>query len=323
MQKHNIEELVREELRNQYLKEEESGEFRGELYADYRDEISEETAGEILEASDPEMEFYEKLGEWYDDAGWSAKTELIDSVKNVLEKTHELTEEDKDEIEEYIRDNVWFDAPAEHFLDQELCVNIMLDTGDGNYDFTLNSLYPCWYGREGEKYEDKASLIWLAKQQGYGKRELRKALEQGDMADPHGFLESCRVELANLPSHMSTVTFLVKMTFRQLLELHTAMKWRNAQGVKYDASMYPYCGYIVLDKSTMCGLYDSWAGGGSVLEIQLEKDVRVPIKYIWRAVPDGAKTYGYQVGDVYGMCRSAWKNTLKELHLPSKMREVG
>ena len=101
-----------------------------------------------------------------------------------------------------------------------------------------------------------------------------------------------------------------------------AIQWRERQdGRKYDPKEYPNCGYIVLDKRTMCGLYDPWGGGGSVLEVQLEKDVRIPIKYIWQAIPDEAKGHGYQVGDVYGMCGSAWQETLKEMHFTKKMKE--
>ena len=49
---------------------------------------------------------------------------------------------------------------------QEFFVNIMLDTGDGNYDYTLNSAYPCWYGQYDARLDEKSSLLWLARQQG-------------------------------------------------------------------------------------------------------------------------------------------------------------
>ncbi len=328
MDKEKLERLVVEELRSQYLKEED-GEFRGEIYADYRDEMEGSTAGEIVDSDDPWMEFYDKLDEWYLDCGWSYKNELIKEVKQSLDRDVQnfpdgLSSEDEGFVEEYIRDHVWYDAPADHYLDQDMYVNIMLDTGDCNYDFVLNgSVYPCWYGGDQHILDQKAAIVWLANQQGYTKTQLQNALKDGDMADPKGFLQSMRVELANLPSHMSTLTFLVRMTFRQLLELNEAMKWRDkTYGRLYDTKKYPYCGYIVLGKETMCGLYDPWGGGGSVLEVELERDVKLPIKYIWLAIPDEAKGHGYQVGDVYGMCGSAWRDTLKEMRLPKKMKEA-
>ena len=325
-----LKELILEELRGTYLEELGGipGYFIGQIYADYRDEMDAKTAGAILQSEEPEQTFRERLEEWYWESEIWYKNDLISDVIAAIwsdenEFPDGLTDEECEYIEDFIRDHVGFAFPEDHFLDQDMCVNIMLDTGDCNYDFTLNGVYPCWYGQYREKLDDKAAIVWLAKQQGYTKTQLKKALNEGDMADPRGFLESLRVELANLPSHMSTLTFLVRMTFRDLLALHEAIKWRERQGGrKYDPKEYPYSGYIVLDKRTMCGLFDPWAGGGSVLEIELEKDVRIPVKYIWAAVVDGTKIYGYDVGDVYGMCESAWMDTLKEMHFPKKMKEA-
>ncbi|MBQ6403313.1 MAG: hypothetical protein IJI27_05355 [Oscillospiraceae bacterium] len=319
-----------ENLRSRFdLKEDKAGDcFYGEIYSDYRDEIDEKTAGEILKSEDPDTAFEEKLDSWYGDYEWRIKDDLCNEIQAKLENDKDnfpngLSDEQKELVNSFIMDSVWFNYPRDHFLKQELCVNIMLDTGDGNYDYSLNSVYPCWYGRYGDRIDDKAGIVWLAKQQGYTKTKLWKALKDGDMADPKGFLESMRVELANLPSHMATVTFLVKMTFEQLLELNKALKWREKDGRCYDAREYPQCGHIVLGKETMCGLYDPWSGGGSVLEIQLKKDVRLPIKYIRCALPDeGGYPHEYSIGRVYGMCMSAWKNTVKEISLPRKLSEA-
>lgn len=138
------------------------------------------------------------------------------------------------------------------------------------------------------------------------------------MADPKGFLQSMRVELANLSSAMSTVTFLVELTLEQLIELNRLIRLQDRNGVHYDARENPYCGYIIIDKSTETGLYDPWNGGGSVFEIQLEKDVKLPIKYIRSALPDGGD--GHSVGSVYGMCGSAWtRGGVKTIHAPVKL----
>lgn len=318
-----LENLILDALRATYLKETEEGYFVGEIYADYRDELGGRTAGEIIDADHPTDTFWEKLSDWYFESEWWYKDDLVSDIKRKLERTQELDDEDEEYLVDYVRERVCFEYPADHFLDEEMYVNIYLDTGDCNYDFVLNSAYPCWYGRSEDRLHDRAGIVWLAKSQGYNKTQLWKALKDGDMADPKGFLQSMRVELANLPSHMSTVTFLVKMSFRQLLELNEAIRWRERQGGrKYDPKDYPHCGYIVLGKDTMCGLFDPWGGGGSVLEVQLERDVKVPIRYIWMAIPDEAKGHGYQVGDVYGLCGSAWQDTLKEMHFPKKMLEA-
>lgn len=302
------------------------GTFEMEIYADYRDEMDNKTAGVICQSSTPWLALWEKMQEWYFEAECAYRSELENELRCKLESDdgpypEGLSDEEECEFESAVDDLVYWTYPEEHFLKQEFYVNIMLDTGDGNCDFTLNSPYPCWYGQYEARLDEKSSLLWLARQQGYTKTQLWKALREGDMADPKGFLESCRVECANLPSHMATMTFLVKMTLEKLIELNRCIRLQNRNGHFYDASKNPYCGYVTLSKDTMCGLFNPWSGGGSVLEIQLEKDVKLPIRYIWSALPDGCG-HGYSVGSVYGMCGSAWQDTLVKITMPKNIDEM-
>lgn len=299
------------------------GTYRCEIYADYRDEMDNKTAIKILEAGEPMETFWDILDEWYGCCRWELEDELEKEVRDKL--TDEdgpypdgLSDEDDDALRDVLLELVHYDLPIDHYLEQTFYVDIMVDTGDGNYDYTLNAAYPCWYGTYGAPIDDRAGIVWLARTQGYTRGRLQRALRQGDMADPKGFLESMRVELANLPSAMSTVTFLVELTLEQLIELNRLIKLQDRYGHYYDSREKPYCGYIVIDKDTMTGLYDPWCGGGSVLEVQLEKDVKLPVKYIRSALPDGGD--GYSVGEVYGMCGSAWKNGgVKIIHAPVKL----
>ena len=126
-----------------------------------------------------------------------------------------------------------------------------------------------------------------------------------------------RVEVANIASHMNTVTFLVEMSLSDLMELNRLIRLQDRNGHFYDSRKNPYCGYIILEKDTVTGLYDPWQGGGSVFEIQLERDVKLPVKYIRSALPDGGD--GYAVESVYGMCGSAWtQGGVKMIHAPLK-----
>lgn len=202
-------------------------------------------------------------------------------------------------------------------LDPKQKINT-LSKGMRMNDYTLNSVHPCWYGAYNEPIDARAGIAWLAKTQGYTKGRLRRVLCKGDMANPNSFLESMRVELANLSSAMSTVTFLVELTLAQLLELNRLIKLQDRNGRHYDSSENPYCGYIIIDKNTETGLYDPWNGDGSVFEIQLERDVKLPIKYIRSTLPDGGD--GYSIGSVYGMCGSAWTSGgVKTIHAPVKL----
>lgn len=299
------------------------GTFRYEIYADYRDEMDVKTAIKILESKEPMEVFWDTLDEWYRDYRWTLEDELEETVRSKLTAEDGpypdgLSDGDDEALRDVLLEMVCFDLPIDHYLKQTFPVDIMVDTGDGNCDYTLNAAYPCWYGAYGAPIDDRAGIVWLAKTQGYTRGRLQRALRQGDMTDPKGFLESMRVELANLPSAMSTVTFLVELTLEQLIELNRLIKLQDKDGRHYDSRENPYCGYIILDKDTMTGLYDPWQGGGSVLEIQLEKDVKLPIKFIRSALPDGGD--GWPVGEVYGMCGSAWKRGgVKLIHAPVKL----
>ena len=303
------------------VERQEDGTFSYEIYADYRDEMDDRTAIRILQSEDPMQSFWEQLDEWYQDYQWTLESELESTIKDKLltgPYADGISGEDYDRIHNMIQEMVWFKLPADHFLKQSFRVNIMVDTGDGNYDYTLNSAYPCWYGTCGVPIDPKAGIAWLAKTQGYTRGRLKRALRKGDVANPKGFLESMCAELANLSTAMSTVTFLVELTLEQLMELNRLIRLQDREGVHYDSRENPYCGYIVLDKATETGLYDPWNGGGSCFEIQLEKDVKLPVKYIRSALPDGGD--GHSVGSVYGMCGSAWTSGgVKTIHAPVKL----
>lgn len=289
-----------------------------EIYCDYNDEFSDSTIAEFMKSENPRQEMEEKLFEYsidYDD-GW-----LRSMIKEKIGS--EVYDENYDEINEFLNECTCFYYPEDHF-NKDVYVNIMVDTGDGNHDFVMNSILNYCNYYTGAKLQQESSICWLAKQQGK-KLKLDKAIhkvkhccETRDFTEREifedKFVESVIQELENLPNHMSTLTFLVKIPLFQLFELHEAIKAEEHLNKAYDTRENRGTGHIVISKNAMCGLFSPWNGGGSVLEIELEKDVNLPIKYIFSAMPDGAKTYGYDVGDTYGLCGSAWRGEVKEIH---------
>ena len=315
-----IKQIVRETIENKMCawQKKPDGYYHEEIYADYRDEMEDSTLKEIMASEDPEQTFYEKMFEWYQDAEWEIERNLLEAVVASIETAAPTETYDEDEIKDEIRELVSIDYPYEHFLKQEFCVNIFVDTGDGNYDYVLNCVYPHYNGRYGETINDRASIVWLARQQGYTKTELNKALREGDIKDPKGFLESMRQEVINHGSHMGILTFLARMTLEEILELNELLKLQDRNGKKYAAEERPYCGYILIDKKAECGLYDPWGGGGSILELQLEKDVRLPIRFIRSATVDGGD--GCSIRNVYGTDSSIYReDVVKKIHAPKKV----
>ena len=323
MNRKKLEARVEKVLKQEYSHLKTDDGYEVEIYADYRDEMDAATATEILEANHPRQTFFEKLQEWY----WQVEIEhrdgVIDKVKEILENDERLfpdgmSETDEETVTEYVKERVYATYPEKHYLKQEFYVNITLDTGDGNYDFIHNATRPCWYGQYTDKLHDTASILWLARQQGYTKRQLWKVLSadsKDDVADQGSFLLSMRQEVANCCSQCQQLHFLVKMTFEECIELNALIKLQDRNGKHYDTRKNPYCGYIVLEKSTETGLYDRWNGSGSIFEIELDKDVRIPIRFIDRALPD-SNSNQRSLSRVYGMCRSVWRETLLKIHGP-------
>lgn len=286
--KEAIREQIQNILREEFGGYEENGVFNAKIDADYRDVMCTDVALQILNDEHPFDAFYNMMQEWYSCLEWEMQDAVVDQIAEKLDDV------DRDIINEILSEILYFDYPCDHFLQQKFPVDILIDTGDGNYDFVLNSVYPSYNGDYEADIDDSASLVWLAETQGYTKKQLWHALQQGDISDPNGFLESVRVEVANETGHMNILVFLVELTLEQLIELQ-----------QYISDPEKRDGYLVVDKKTMTGLYDPWYGGGSVLGIDLEKDVKIPFKYIRSVLPDGGD--GYEIGNIYGMCDSAWR----------------
>ena len=110
---------------------------------------------------------------------------------------------------------------------------------------------------------------------------------------------------------MTALTFLVQM------DLNTAIniieKQKEALKGKVYNEYHPNevkgapLGYITLSKDTTCGLFDTWNGGGSLMEIELEKDVKLPLHLIDRIDTDGT------IQSAYGLCDDCWGDDIKEV----------
>lgn len=127
----------------------------------------------ICEDKHPREKFYELLDEWYQECSWDYEDGVI---KRVLadEDVAKLVENlDEDEVRELIRDQFYVKYPEKHFLKEDVLVDLVLDTGDMNYDFVSNTIGG-HYNVCDASIPEESSLLWLARQQGYKKSELKK-----------------------------------------------------------------------------------------------------------------------------------------------------
>ena len=302
-----LDELVKDYLEENYTWcKKDDGNYHFEIYADYRDEIDDATAQEILNNDYPRDILIEKLWDYYQESEWDIIDNLVDNFKRKVNP--ELLEDDDiiedgyiddGDIREEFMDIIYVDYPVDWAEDQEFCFNIIVSNGDDNYDFCLNEYIVDEDGNVNENAE-KSGLVWLAKQQGYTLGQVVEVLKDDDIAEPKTFLETVLQEVAN-GYGCEALTFCVKMTLGQAIALKEKMKSSPN-------------GSIVIDKRAECGLFDPWAGGGSVLEIACEKDIEIPFKNIWKFYIDARRSNRYDsIHNVYGTDDSIWRDCLKEI----------
>lgn len=303
----DIKELVMDYLaENHAWEKKDDGFYHFDIYVDYRDEIDDSTAQEILNNDYPYDTLIEKLWDWYQESEWDIIDDLVDDFNEkvdpeLLEDANIIADGNLDDgmIREEFMNAVDVDYPIDWAEDQEFCFNIIVSNGDDNYEFCLNEYIVDEDGNVNEDAE-KSGLVWLAKQQGYTLDQVVEALKDDDIAEPKTFLETVLQEVAN-GYGCEALTFCVKMTLGQAIALKEKMK-SNPNGS------------IVIDKKAECGLFDPWAGGGSVLEIACEKDIEIPFKNIWKFYIDERRSSRYDsIHNVYGTGDSIWRDCLKEI----------
>ena len=267
-------------LRRQWGVEEEGGCFYTELFADYRDELGKRDLQDIVDSDDPWEAFYDWLDSAYNEAVDQAWFNLASECAEDLEIEHETAWE-------FLTEMVEVRLPEQHFLDQEIHVDILVDTGDANYDFICNNIAPAWGGCDPDEAHAEASIFWLAGQQGYCMERVTAALKGEETEST--FLRSLVREVENEAGSINVLTFLCTMTLGQWIEVREAGKK----------------GALRIEKDAVCGLFDPWSGAGSVLDLELEHDVVLPIELVHEITPDVC-LYRYGVDEVYGLVGKAW-----------------
>lgn len=267
-----------------------------EIYADYRDTLDKSVIKEIFSSDNPRKHFADMIMSAFEIPFGEAQDYIIGEIQSKWSSTKFPYDKYKDDIEDWVSEHISIIYPTNHYLNQNVCVDIVVDTGDANYDFVSNCVYPHYNGNIDDGVPNEASILWLAKQQGYKKTNLIHALKHPESTGSK-LLKSIRREVLNCTSHMNALVFLVKMTLEELFDLY-----------EKNNNIYQ-TGSIMLKKNSVCGLYDAWSGAGSLLDIELEQDVILPIRYIHSVTPD-CLMQQYNIAEVYGVSSNLWAPTI-------------
>lgn len=111
-------------------------------------------------------------------------------------------------------------------------------------------------------------------------------------------------------------------------ELENTTNFMNTLTILADVSMRDYCSLIqpdqelILPKDIILGVFNPWLGGGSTLDIALEKDLIMPSSMIWSVQVEGAQMDSqYSVDSVYGLTTGAWKSGLTVRDTKSNVKD--
>ena len=263
------------------------------MYADYRDELSDEQAAQIVTSAHPYETFFELLDDGYMAAYDEYSIELESEFQDWCnERGYDFTIDDLREADVYINEFVSIEPDYDHYLDQDFYCRLIVDNGDSNYDFTCNPNQD-----NNFTIEDGAGIIWLGEQVGYTREQMQAALDQlnsdaeivDDFTNSDKFLDSLIHEAANAYG-CPALTFLCKLSLRELIQC------------KEDHAS------VTVDFNGMgCGFFDGLNGGGSVLELEPPvKSITIPNDKIFDVVPDVRCNGMYSVDEVYGLWKGAY-----------------
>lgn len=288
------------------------------IYIDYRESLDNrlDTIEKCIREKSADT-LYEAMDTWFYDQELTQVELVMKDLKKELVKTgYKKWEAEKffEENEEQIKDVIFSRNDSDPLKD------LIRNTGKIPVRIELLSNYDCinshWLESSGGyRYEQsyfgdmvdalrlnphKVKMILLAKGEkaiGYFPNKYsRNGKEQVSYEQFHEELENSTCG-ANLLTYVSTVDVgeLIESDFN-LTE-------------------------IIVPKGNMCGLYSSMQGGGSILEMELKRDVKLklsPETYpFFRLFIDKSNgSYDYSIKDVYGICDSFYGNPLQIVSQP-------
>lgn len=314
----------------------ESGVFCIDLYADYSDTnegllqlaydnrlIAADSAAEHTSLQDI---LCAKISEYYEQTIRQMEDDII--CKAGFAPSSEKAEQ----LREYLWNAYSFRVPYDHYLDQHMRVNLMLGTPEElNLDFgAIHETREALTGQMDPEeltasLQQNTALRWLVEQQGYTMEDLQKTM--------HDYIQCFYGESENVNlSHEAKTSVFHKIHSFFLStvceELENTTNFMNTLTILADVSTYDFCALIqpdqelVLPKDTILGVFNPWLGGGSTLDITLEKELVLPSSMIWNVQVEGALMENqYSVDSVYGLNAGAWKGGLTVRDAKSNVKD--
>jgi len=257
---------------------------------------------------------YEAIDEWYQDSPFYEFESLDKDLVSDICSKFEIEEDEAEELLEEYRDEI-----NDHYYsvdDSTVLKDLIRNTSSVEVRIPLYSNYDCINSHYFEGgYSYKESYF-------------------GDMVDVLN-LNPAKVKKLLVENDVEVYGSFPNYKHREGKELVSyADFWQELENSSCGANLLVFTGLLNLQdlldkdfkvveltipKGNNCGLFSSTYGGGSVLEMELQRDFKIKLdvprkkgltKYdTFDLLIDDAN--GYSIDSVYGMCRSFWKNEIK------------
>ena len=266
------------------------------VWVDYNDNLDNcrDTIQKCLEERSCES-LWEKVDEWYSDAEWEAVREIVSKLKDECIRFHDFGEE---EVEEFFEEHE--DEIREEIYDRndaDTLKELLKNTDDIPVRIEMLSNYDCinsnWLeSQEGYRYKesyfgDMIDALNLNPAKVYGRFPDKKYRDGKEQVSYEQFYQ----ELINSCCGANLLTYIGKVSLQELYDAGFSLK------------------EVIIPKGNCCGIFSSMYGGGSLLEMELRKDVRLKLEvrdyhgFRFRIDNERSK-YECSIKHVYGVCDS-------------------
>lgn len=277
---------------------------------------------EAVHENKPKQECLDALG---NEADWNVESYISGQMHTIVndwmhDKGYDLTKEENWELQDrafdFLNDSIAIDYDRS-YEQQEMRVNVIVATaGDitvGSEDNpnkrTVQSFIKELVEDQGHTMDDLNAAF-----DEYSDAVLLPAFSEGDklykaQTEKYGkFIASLASEIANSNQfNVDEFVFLTKLSVEDYARLGDE-----------DTT-------ITCPAGTVCGMYNRFDGSGSVLEVELEKEITIPRFNIPELQIESHKeTFGfhYNVDEVYGLTAQCWEKGKAEVHDLSELDRI-
>lgn len=254
----------------------------------------------IMKSDRPEEVLCDYLFDCYADSEGECRYDILDDIC----KHFDLSQEERDEVEDYI----YVESNAYKLIyDVDVPVTVVLNYGDMNYEYTVNSLLNYYGDLYGNKTIDPNSGMLLLARRMKCEKELKAAIREWFDATYYSHNHSTVVnefidEFENNLSSLSAAAILCHMTIGDIVKYKSYYEDIRKDGFdQYHPRRYRKGNNKVLTvkPGASIGLYDYCCGSGSLLGIENKEEFSIPLKYInhIESVEDIDRVYGLVISN--------------------------